>query len=242
MIDGVHLLYRDTVPNLASPQVIQALRQVNSTGAWVRYSALLLGCVLAIGLGYMILPSILPRPYLRILHMRPGHFTTAGLVFAAGLFLLAAFFLSFYFRLHLDIAPYSLPSETLRRYRVRTGRITGFGTWASFGDRWSRYERIRWTTDQGSPLTGTSPYVRVLLSVWLDYDDPVYIAVDPEGRKPPLFLGIAKPAPQILLQQPEANWRMVYAAMEQLFKTSRRWKGKHLLRMWGTAPEKDDRR
>jgi hypothetical protein len=241
MIDDVHLLYPGAAPNLCSSEVINALRHVRWSEAWVRYSALFLGSALFIGLAYMILPTLLPRPYLRLLHMRPGHFTTVGLIFVAGLFALAAFFLNFYFRLRTDIGPYSLPSETLCRYKIRTGRITGFGVWASFGDRWSRYERIRWTIDEAA-LTGTTPYVRALLSVWLDYDDPVYVGVDPDGRKPPIFLGVAKPAPQILLHQPEANWRMVYSALEELFKTSRRWKGTKLLRMWGAAPHKDERR
>src|SRR5262249_6675512 len=107
----------------------------------------------------------------------------------------------------------------------------------SFGSSRSRFERIYWKLN-GEPVTGRTPYVRAIMSAFLDRDDVVYIGTDPSGVNPPIFLGAKKSVPEVLVQQPPASVREMYAALNDYMKTSRRWKGRRLLMPFGLDASK----
>jgi hypothetical protein len=170
---------------------------------------LTIGCVLAVGVVWILLR---------------GRLTNAGYIIVAILTASTAGILIFWHALQRDVAPYSLSAAELCRYDVREGQITNFGRWTSFGSSRSRYERIVWKLAGPQQATGRTPYVRAILSAFLDLEDIVYIGIDRRGLNPPIFLGAKKPAPEVLVRQPPASVKDVYAAFHKFMKTSQRWK------------------
>jgi hypothetical protein len=235
MIDSVRLLWAGSHPDMNSSECVHLLREVARTQSWVRYSFLLIGLALMVGVGLLIVLVSAPERVLRMLLLPslPGKITAPGWVVLTILCGLGVGSLFLYWTLREDILPYSLGEDILRRYTVREGRITDFGSWTTFGSRLSRFERIYWRIEGTTPLQGRTPYVRAALSAWLDYDDPVWVGVDPRNEQPPIFLGVGKPPPEILVRGPAPGAQEIFRALEEHFKTSRRWKGKRFVGLWG---------
>jgi hypothetical protein len=222
MINNTDLLYTAVQPDLTSPTYISLLREVPRTESWVRF-IFLIGGLLLLACSCVVL----------VAGLKHGRTTTAGWVFLVIIGVSGSVALWGYSIFRRDIQPYSMPESVLHRYIIRQARISAFSSWTSFGSRWNRYERLYWNLDGSPTMRGKSPFIRAILSVWLEPGDPVYIGFDPANEYPPIFLGVARPIPYTWLREPNPDLRQVYSVLEEHFKTSRRWKGRRLLKFWG---------
>jgi hypothetical protein len=205
----------------------------------VRWSAVVLGAAAALGAGGLWLWLSLPAPWLRALGLPAagGSMTPAGHVFFAVVVLLGFVACRFAWQLFRDAAPYQIDAAALGRYRVQTGRITGFGPWLTAGGAYNRYQRIRWQLDGPAGRTGRSPYVLAVYSVWLEPGDRVYIGTDPRGRGRPLFLGVDRAPPAVLAAVGRPSMAELRRAFARHAADSPRWRDKALPKGW--APSGD---
>lgn len=223
MINASRLIYPSVCPDLSSLAYLDLLREVTHTESWVRYSLALPGGLLVFGIGLLVFLGSVPEKYLKALHLPAlrGHFTVSGFIILSLMWGLGLVALRIFYHLEKDIGPYALPSKVLSRYVIREGRITKFGRWCEFGSSRRTYQRIHWTLGGFVPLQGRSPFVHVLLAIWLDPDDPVYIGLDPLNQYPPIFLGAKKAAPQVLRKEPPDLEEMLNALRERIQSSPR---------------------
>jgi hypothetical protein len=239
VIHNLRLFYPDRRPDLGSVDYVALLREVVHCQSWVRLTLGLIGGLLVIGIGLLIFLNSAPERYLRVLNLPVlhGRFTIAGWAMC---FILTGFGLFALFvaqNLRKDIQPYSLPATILGRYVICEGRITGFRTPVEFGSRWDKYQRLSWVVDGPMASHGKTPYVHEILSIWLDLNDPVYIGLDPANEYPPIFLGVHKKAPDVLLEEPVSH-RKVYLAIRERLLTNPRFKGVYVGHLWDLKKDK----
>jgi hypothetical protein len=227
MIDDVQFLFPNAPVDLCSPEYLNLLARVSRADSWIRYSLLFIGCFFVSLVAFYLIITTVPPVYLRAVHLPalPGRTTPAGWVVVVLFSGIGFGSLYYYHNLRQDVLLYSLPLKVLCRYRLETARVTGFGPWRSFGGRLNRFQRVLWAVEGAGPIEGYTPLIRSRLSIWIDYDDPVIVAIDPAHQYLPIFLGVQKPAPPVLLQ-PSATAQEIYAEFEKFSRTSHRWKGK----------------
>jgi hypothetical protein len=192
----------------------ELLQGVAGAQSWVRYSALVGGGLLLVVL---------------VRSLMVGHWVgIAGYVVLALLAGLSFAALRFYWVLETDIRPYGLTPTQLCHLRVREVEVVKFGNWLSAGSSWNRFERIYWQDRNDPGFKGRSPYVRAIYSAFVDLGDTVLVGEQVDGDRRPIFLGVKRAPPPVLVQQPPASLRELYAALDQWMKVSRRWSGNRL--------------
>lgn len=238
MIEHPSFAFTETAPDLRNSATFARLREVADNGAWLRWSALILGTIaIAFALGCWAM-AYLPDSIFRsfgIASPFSGTMTVAGNIFFVLVFGLGVVALRFSRRLFRDRAPYIQSADVIKGYDVRQGVIDGFGPWLKAGGNFNRLQRVAWKL---GPLRGDSPYMRGRLSVWLEPGDPVFIGVDPAGINPPLFFGVKRPAPEILQAGSKAAFSDIYGALKAHMANSERWTDTDLLKVFGLRPPK----
>jgi hypothetical protein len=230
VIDCVDLVFAMAPPDLTDPRLVGRIRSVVSHAAWVRWSAVIGGTVMLVAVLALYVSIVLPKVSGAV---ATGRITAAGHVFFALTGVLGIIALLFGARLFRDVAPYRIDAETLASLRLERAKVVGFGPWLSVGGRYARYQRLRIRTGAGEELN--TPYIRLTQAIWLLRGDTAWLAVDPAGRRAPLFLGVARVVPDVVRREGEVGFREYYQALELHLAQADPRRRETLLRVIGAA-------